>query len=137
MTLHWWHRWARRMTSSSRGRGGRCRPRVEQLEERVMLDAAPPLTPSQRFVAQASENLLGHPPEPARLSLLAGVLDQGASRSQVVLDVLSSAEYRVKEVQDVHLALLGQPAGARELARDIRFLTAGGRLEQLEAAVLG
>src|SRR5262249_26112294 len=72
-------------------------------EDRVPPDGSVPrlVTPVQHFVSQLSQDLLQHPPDPARLAVLTGLLEHGASRRQVALNIESTLEYRRKEVNDL------------------------------------
>ena len=58
---------------------------LERLEERCLMDAA-----GTAFVSKAFKDLLNRPAETAAVNYFSGLLDQGTSRTQVVLDIEST-----------------------------------------------
>jgi hypothetical protein len=89
------------------------------------------------FLVQAFLDLLGRAGNPKTVAHLGVLLDQGASRTQIALAIISSPPYVFKEVNDAYVRLLGRPAEPRGLNAGVRFLQQGGTLEQLKAILLG
>jgi hypothetical protein len=124
--------------SSSNGRrpktnaGRRFRPALEGLEARELLASS-----SQLFVTQAYRDLLHREAEPGGLAFWSGLIDRGHSRADVALGIESSPETRAKAVSGLYGSLLGRPPDPLGLSSAIQFLGAGGRMEQLEAVLLG
>jgi autotransporter-associated beta strand protein len=93
--------------------------------------------PNQRFVDQVYQALLGRSADPNGLAAWSGLLDQGASRGQVVLGIENTPEYQRDLVQTLYSTLLGRPADSQGLNSFTAFLGAGGTVEQVKAAILG
>src|SRR5262249_33942208 len=118
---------ARRIKSPARSAQNRKRPRsspkrpnlyVERLEERVLLDSAA----NRLFVAEAYRDLLSREPDPGGLAGWSGALDQGLSRSQFVLNIEGSLEYRTDLVQTLYQTFLGRAADSSGLNNFVTFL---------------
>jgi hypothetical protein len=54
-----------------------------------------------------------------------------------VLAIMSSAEYRLKRVNDQYVRFLRRPASTQELNKGVQLLQQGGTVEQLQAMILG
>jgi Domain of unknown function (DUF4214) len=96
-----------------------------------------PATANQLFVAQVYQNLLGRSADAAGLAYWSNLLDQGASRQAVVLQIEQSQEYVTDEVEAVYQKMLHRQADPTGLAAFTNFLANGGTLEQVEATIAG
>jgi hypothetical protein len=92
---------------------------------------------NQRFVAAVFLDLLQRSVDPTGLMSWTAQLQSGASRTQVVLGIESSAEYRTLQAQTLYRTLLKRSADPGGLANSVAFLTAGGTVEQLGAVIAG
>jgi hypothetical protein len=120
------------------------RPRVEELEERCLLQGGP-LT-NDGFVTQLYRDVLKREPDPAGLTAWTGQLvshqdSRGqtppAIRAQVAQAFLDSVEYRMDVVQGFYNTLLHRTADPAGLNGWTNFLAQGGTEPQLEAQFLG
>jgi uncharacterized delta-60 repeat protein len=91
---------------------------------------------NQRFISQVYLDLLQRPAEPAGLNFWSGLIDQGMSRTQVVLQIENSPEYHALEVQRLYGLVLGRAADPSGQTAWASFLNQGGTAEQLEASLL-
>jgi hypothetical protein len=100
-------------------------------------------TPGQRWLAEIYRELLGRGIDPVGLANGTAALDHGVSRSQIVLGIESSVEYRTKLINSLYFTLLGRAADPVGLDAGLRLL--GGTplipfsratIEQLEAGIL-
>jgi autotransporter-associated beta strand protein len=94
-------------------------------------------TPNQRLVTQIYLDLLGRPVDAFGLSGWSASLDQGASRSQVVLAIESSLEYRTIVVQRLYQRFLHRAAEPSGLTGFTQFLAGGGTIEQAQSIITG
>jgi streptogramin lyase len=94
-------------------------------------------TASQRFVAQVYIDLLARLPDLSGLVAWSGAIDAGVSRSQVILGIESSAEYRIDQVEKLYNHYLLRDADAAGLQQAVAFLANGATLEQLAALIAG
>jgi streptogramin lyase len=94
-------------------------------------------TTSQRFVAQVYIDLLARLPDLSGLAAWSGAIDAGVPRSQVVLGIENSAEYRIDQVEKLYQYYLLRDADAAGLQQAAAFLATGGTLEQLAALIAG
>lgn len=96
-------------------------------------------TLNQRFVAQVYLDLLGRFVEQSALTFWSGQIDQGASRSQVVLSIEldGSNEFRTLEVENLYQRYLQRQADPGGLASSVSFLASGGTIQQLAAILTG
>src|SRR5262249_47572119 len=92
---------------------------------------------NQRFVSQVYLDLFQRPAEPAGLHFWSSLLDQGMPRSQVVLQIETSPEYRMLEVQRLYGLVLRRTVDPSGQNAWISFLNRGGTAEQLEANLFG
>jgi uncharacterized delta-60 repeat protein len=99
------------------------------------LPEAPP-SPNERLVTQFYADLLGRDADPAGLTYFAGLLDRGATRTEVAQRIVGSTEYRTVIVRQTYERLLGRDADAAGLTAWVTYLGQGGTAEQLEALVL-
>jgi hypothetical protein len=118
--------WRRRVRRDS------YRPLVEQLEQRLLLNAS-----NLGFVSQAYQDLLAHAPDAGGLAFWGSLLDQGAGRFEVVQGIENGYEFRARQVQGWFAKLLDRPAEPAAVNLGVAFLAAGGTMEQLEATILG
>jgi hypothetical protein len=108
---------------------------VETLEDRLTPAVA---SPSQNFVAQAYLDLLGRQVDPAGLAGWSKLVDSGVSRTQVALDIMSSAEFLTNEqIKPLYGKTLNRAADPGGLAADLSFLQNGGKIEQVIIGILG
>jgi hypothetical protein len=94
---------------------------------------APPVSLYQRWVVRVWQDLFGLPANPGWVAAQVGRLEQGADPRRVVLDILSSTDFRSREVPRLYRSLLHSAAGRRALASALAFLAGGGTWQQLEA----
>jgi uncharacterized protein GlcG (DUF336 family) len=83
------------------------------------------------FVAKAFQDLLGRPAEPAAVSYYGGLLDQGTSRTQLVLDIENTQEYLTDYVEMDYTQYLHRAADPGGLANGIQILQNTGNPESL------
>jgi hypothetical protein len=93
-------------------------------------------TPNERFVAQVYLDVLHRPADPVGLGFWSGMLEGGASRSQVVLGIEGSAEFRALTVQNLYSTILHRGVDAGGLSSFTNMLANGGTIEQVEEALL-
>jgi sugar lactone lactonase YvrE len=98
---------------------------------------AAPADPNQSWLTQVYADLLHRSLDPSGQAAWGKLLSQGDSRTQVVLLIESSLEYRTDEVQALYVQLLHRPADASGLNGFTSFLGDGGTAEQVETAILG
>jgi hypothetical protein len=96
-----------------------------------------PLTPNQKWVSQVYLDLLHRPVDPSGLANWSGLVDQGVSRTQVVLDIEASPEYLTDVVENLYQRYLGRLADPLGLTDSVAFLAAGGTVEGLSAIITG
>jgi uncharacterized delta-60 repeat protein len=94
-------------------------------------------TPNELFVMQLYQDLLERDADPSGLATWSGLLEQGTTRSQVVLDIEESLEYRQDQVQALYAHYLYRQADAAGLSAFTQFLANGGTVEQAAAALIG
>jgi uncharacterized delta-60 repeat protein len=100
--------------------------------------ADPPIAdPNQRFLTHVYLDLLGRLPDPSGQASWTGLLNQGATRTQVVQMIEASAEYQSDAVQYLYGYVLGRAADSTGMSGWSNFLAQGGTAEQLEANLLG
>lgn len=115
-----------------------CRPhrsmslQVERLEEREVLSGF-----SQRFVAEAYEDVLRRTVDTAGLAYWSAKLDQGAPRTDVISGIAASDEYRTLQVTLLYRAYLGRVPDAAGLEFHKQILRNGGKREDVAASILG
>jgi|GEM_PF-6827127 len=91
-----------------------------------------------RFVNQVYLDLLGRKIDPVGLQYWGGLLEAGLlTRSQVVLGIEGSTEYRVDEVNQAFQQFLGRAPDPAGLAGFVPFLLSGATVEQLKANLAG
>jgi hypothetical protein len=104
----------------------------------ILLNVSPTvLTPDQRFVGRLYSDLLHRQPDPAGLSGFNALLNLGVSRSQVVLDIESSLEYRTLEVENLYQSFLGRSADPSGLSAFVSLLGAGHSISEVKIFILG
>jgi len=92
---------------------------------------------NQAYVLGLYHDLLGRDGSTDEgVNVWAGQLDGGASRSQVVRGIISSAEYRGRVVDHFYQALLGREADEAGRAGHLAFLMNGGTEEELAVKFL-
>jgi uncharacterized delta-60 repeat protein len=97
----------------------------------------PGLSPNQRFVTQVYRDLLQRPAEAAGLAFWSGLIDQGVSRGQVVLEIEASLEYRQTMVRHMYREVLRREVEPYGLSVWADYLGHGGTVEQVRASLLG
>jgi uncharacterized delta-60 repeat protein len=93
-------------------------------------------TLNELYVMQLYQQLLQRSADSGGLAYWSGLLDQGASRTQVALDIEQSQECRQDEVQALYAHYLFRNADASGLAAFTNLLTQGGTLEQAAAGIV-
>ncbi len=90
-------------------------------------------TADQRFIAEVYRDLLRRPVDAGGLATFSGLLSQGVSRDQVVLDIEqdSGHEFYNVEVQAVYQQYLHRAAEPTAVISGANFLAAGNTVEQL------
>jgi hypothetical protein len=102
-----------------------------------LLGSLQALTSNQRFVSQVYQDLLHRAVDQAGLSTWTGMLNQGVSRSQVVLNIEDSTEFRNDQVTALYKQFLHRAADATGLAGFSNLLASGGTVEQVAALLVG
>jgi YD repeat-containing protein len=125
----------------SRGRSGkrgsrrvaptRLMPRVEQLEERVLLSLAP-----QPYLDAIYRDLLNRAPDPAGQTFWTQAIQDGATPSDIARAVAGSPEALQNMVQQDYTTLLRRGADPGGLATFTGALAAGATPVQIEATFL-
>jgi hypothetical protein len=104
----------------------------------VLLHNGPaPQTPNQLYVERLYIDLLNRSADPAGLAYFSGLLDGGTPRSQVVLAMEQSLEYRTDQVEQAYQAILGRQADPAGLQYFVGTMLAGRSLENVEASIYG
>jgi autotransporter-associated beta strand protein len=106
-------------------------------DSRATLTVVPPPDANHRFVIQMYQDLLKRQPDANGLAFWADQLDHGTSRSQVVLVVEASQEYRTVLVQSLYQTYLHRAADPTGLTAFVSFLGAGGTDEQVQSMITG
>jgi hypothetical protein len=119
------------------------RPRIEELEERYLLQGGP-LT-NEGFVTQLYRDVLRREPDPGGLAGWTGLLDSGKGqdskaqqdmRALVAQGFVNSVEYHMDVVQGFYNNFLHRAADSAGLNAWTNFLAQGGTQRQLEAQFL-
>ena len=92
---------------------------------------------NRQFVTRIYQSLLGRAPDAGGLASWGNLLDQGTSRSSVVLQIEQSVECLTDEVQGIYQKLLHRRADAGGLSAFTSMLSSGGTLEQVQAIIAG
>jgi hypothetical protein len=96
------------------------------------------LTPSQQFVSQVFQSLLGRNPDKYSLTVLAGFIDQGAiSQFQLVMAIEKSPEYLGRAVNHIYQSVLKRAADSAGQQAGALFLEAGGTQDELRVLLFG
>jgi hypothetical protein len=90
-------------------------------------------TANERFVAYLYVQLTGRLPTLTALNALAGQLDAGLPRDQLVREVVNSQEVRTGAVQGLYESIFGRTPNPTELAGALGALQQGETLVQLES----
>jgi hypothetical protein len=104
------------------------------VEDLVLVDVA--TTHNQRFLSEVYDDLLGRKIDGQGLANWGGLLDQGVSRDQVVLDIENTTEYRMDQVEALYQRYFKRAADPTGLSGGVAFLENGGTVEQLAAALI-
>jgi uncharacterized protein GlcG (DUF336 family) len=99
---------------------------LEKLEDRYLLDAA-----GTAFVVKAFNDLLGRPAEPGAVNYFSGLLDQGTTRTQVVLAIENSLEYLKGYADAAFTTYLNRPADPAGEAFAVQLLSSTGSPDAL------
>jgi hypothetical protein len=94
-------------------------------------------TANEAYVMRLYEDLLRRQADSAGLAYWSGLLDRGASRARVALDIEQSLEYRQDEVQALYARYLYRNADPAGLATFANLLAHGSTLEQVAADIVG
>jgi uncharacterized protein GlcG (DUF336 family) len=101
---------------------------VERLEERCLLDAA-----GDAFVAKAFQDLLSRPVDPSGAAYFGSLLNQGTSRTQIVVAIEGSTEFLTDFVDAAFQQFLNRQPNAAEQANAEQILSSTGSPEVLYA----
>jgi hypothetical protein len=92
---------------------------------------------NQQFVTRLYQTLLGRDPDTGGLAGWSNILDQGANRSSVVLQIEQSQEFLGGRVDALYQKMLNRPADQAGLDAFVTFLQNGGSFEQVQAIIAG
>lgn len=95
----------------------------------------PRLHGNQAFVAHLYQDLLHRAVDPVGLSAFGTALDHGMSRTQVILLVEQSPEYRQVVVNDLYQSMLHRAPDATGLAGFTALLASGATVEQVKVQI--
>ena len=149
MLFSWLRQRLRRRSHSagpSSGKASRparsCRLSIDVLEDRAMPSAsvgagAAGLGEAQRYVSQLYRDLLQREVDSSGLAFWSGRLEEGASRAQVVGEIMTSPEYHTRLIENLYATLLGRSAEAAGLSGWVGLLDSGITEETVRAAILG
>jgi hypothetical protein len=98
---------------------------------------AAPTDPNQAWLSQVYVDLLHRSLDSSGLATWSALLNQGASRTQVVQFIQTSLEYRADVIEALYSSLLDRPADDSGLNTFTSFLGNGGTAQQVKAAILG
>jgi autotransporter-associated beta strand protein len=94
-------------------------------------------TPTEAFVSQVYLDLLGRSVDSAGLVSWSTQIDQGTARSQVVLGIEQSIEYRMDLVDRLYATFLHRTPDQAGMNGFLGLFAAGGTYEQAEASITG
>jgi uncharacterized protein (TIGR03118 family) len=94
-------------------------------------------TANERFVSQVYLDLLHRQVDQTGFNSFTSLLNQGASRTQVVMDIESSLEFRSDEIKALYTRYLHRAADPSGLANFTNFLAGGGTVEQVGTIIAG
>ena len=97
---------------------------------------APDLKSNEDWTVRAFQELLGRPPDAETKAAWIRLLDQGASRAQLVKEILDIAEYHALEVRRSYRQLLRRSPSPGEKRRALAALAHGHSVDQLRALLL-
>lgn len=92
-------------------------------------------TPNQRFISEVFRDLLGRGVEKSGLRFWSGLLQTGASRTQIVAGIQDTFEYRARLVNLLWQQYLHRPVEPVTQHSEALFLSSGGTVEQLSIMV--
>ncbi|MGH7138219.1 MAG: DUF4214 domain-containing protein, partial [Pirellulales bacterium] len=95
--------------------------------------AAASLTPNQQFITHVYADLLHRTAEAGGLTYWSGQLDGGLARTQLVLEIEASAEYRQDEISSLYEHYLHRAPESAAVAAGSQLLAQGMTDEQLAA----
>ena len=111
----------------------RRRLQLEQLEARDV----PAVLSGDTYLATLYQGFLGRPIDANGQIFWRQILATTGSRTTVAADILSSHEYRARELQIVYPTLLGRPLDRAGLAFWGNVLESGGTYEQVKTGIFG
>lgn len=105
----------------------------------LLAGAAAAATPgqNQKFVSQLYEDLLGRKPSRTESAQLAGLLNLGATRTQVAGVITSGKEYRTGQIQQYYSSFLNRAATAGEISFYLSYIQQGAIDDDVKSAILG
>jgi Domain of unknown function (DUF4214) len=109
----------------------RLRLAVEALEDRCLLSA------NQAFLFQTYQDLLGRTIDPDGQANWGAALDQGVSRYDVALSIMSGQEYLVRVVKDIYGTYLNRAADGGGGVFLAQQLIGGATIEEAKAFIIG
>jgi len=108
----------------------------------VTVNPAPPSPPdlrtfNQKIADTIFQALLGRAASSSDEAGMGAALDKGLSPTRLALQIESSPEFRMLEVQKVYETLLGRAPDDAALTQAVNFLQHGGNLKVIRAVILG
>jgi hypothetical protein len=91
----------------------------------------------QSWVNHAYQDTLNHTADSNALSFWVGVMEVGATRIDILEQIVHSTEYRTKLINSVYEEILHRPADGTGMNMGLQLLGGGGTVEQLKANLLG
>jgi hypothetical protein len=91
----------------------------------------------QNFIAELYRDLLHRQVDPVGLANATNALAQGVSRTDIILGIVNSVEYRTDEVNALYEKYLGRQADSLGLGNALTLLNAGGTYEEVAAGIVG
>jgi len=92
---------------------------------------------NQLYITQLYHTLLGRSPDAGGLAYFTSELNQGVSRTEIVMQVEESQEYLTDEVDSIYQKMLNRPADPSGLATFTNMLANGASEEQVESIIAG
>jgi hypothetical protein len=96
-----------------------------------------PAGTNARFVLDTYVTLLGRQAEAGAVEFWGALLDEGMSRTDLVMQVEASLEYRIDEIERMYHTYLRRSADAGDLEGWVAFLAEGGTGQEMEVSILG
>ncbi len=99
--------------------------------------AAAPPAQNKKFVSQLYQDLLGRKPSRTDSATAEGLLNLGATRTQIAGMVTSGNEYRTELIQGFYNSFLNRPASASEVNFYLTYMQQGATDDDVKSFILG